>query len=81
MTEQASWIQLPRRRAPKIKIEDALERANRLADWYEANKPSVKRIAVSPDDYKSFEGAAGQGKVTMTDGVVRYRGFVIVAST
>jgi hypothetical protein len=81
MTEQNTWIPLPRRRPPKIKIADAIDRFNRLADWYEENKPTVKRIVVSAADYKSFLEAAGKGSVTYTDGVLRYRGFVIEATT
>lgn len=78
MTEQATWVPLPRRRSPKIKISDAMARVDRLANWYETNKPDVKRIAVTAEDYKSFEEAAGKGQVFLTDGVLRYREFVIV---
>ena len=81
MTDQATWIPLPRRRSPKIKIGDAMTRVDRLAEWYEANKPSVKRIAVTPADYDSFKGSVGTNGVSLTDGVLRYRGFVIEAAT
>ena len=78
MTEQATWVPIPRRRSPKIKISDAMARVDKLANWYEANKPEVTRIAVTADDYKSFEESAGKGEVYLTDGVIRYRNFVIV---
>lgn len=78
MTDQATWIPLPRRRSPRIKVSDAMSRFDKLANWYEANKPEVTRIAVTGDDYKAFEAEAGKGQVYLTDGVLRYRNFVIV---
>jgi hypothetical protein len=78
VTEQASWIPLPRRRRVKAaKLPVAIERANRMIDWYEANRPSVNRLAVTPEDYKAFEEGVGQyGIYLATDGV-KYRSFVI----
>lgn len=59
MSEQATWIPLPRRRPSKVKASDAIERANRLAVWYETNKPEVTRISVTKGDYDAFKEAVG----------------------
>lgn len=80
MSDQATWIPLPRRRASKAKLPDVLQRADRLIDWYEANKPRVKRLAVVAADYVALEESVGTHNVTLTKEGIRYRGFTLYRS-
>jgi hypothetical protein len=65
------------RRAVASKLPEAIQKANRLIDWYEANRPSVKRLAVMPADYRAFEEGVGTYGITLSGDGVSYRGFVI----
>jgi hypothetical protein len=80
MTEQLNWVPLPRKRIDNIKIEEALERVNPLAEWYHTYKPLVKRIVVSKGDYKSFQEAVGTESITENESGLHYRGFLIAVA-
>lgn len=75
MSEQSTWVPLPKRRTRAAKLPDALNSANRLIDWYMTNKPRVKRLAVTKSQLLAFKDAAGTNTITYVDGVVKYRGF------
>lgn len=78
MVEQATWVPVGRRRRAKAaKLPDALDRAGKLIDWYEANKPSVQRLAVTPADYKAFEEGVGTHGIYLSETGVKYRNFLI----
>jgi hypothetical protein len=78
--EQSSWIPLTKPRKTPIKISEAMERANKLIEWYRLNKPEVTRCWVTKEDYKAFEEAVGTKGVTLTDEGVQYRGLLIAVA-
>lgn len=77
MVEQADWVAMRRRRVKTAKLPDAIDRANKMIDWFEVNKPAVKRLAVTSADYKSFEQGTGTHGIRLTGTGVEYRGFLI----
>lgn len=77
MSQQADWVAMRRRPKRTAKLPDALDRANKLIDWYQVNKPEVKRLAVTSADYKAFEQGTGTHGVRITGAGVEYRGFII----
>lgn len=80
MKYQSTWIPVPQGRAPKVKVGDAMKRADKLIDWYTAYNPEVRRLVVATQDYSSFEASAGKGAVVVTEEGLRYRGFLIVSA-
>jgi hypothetical protein len=79
MSEQATWIPLPKGRKSRVKIADALARVNRLAEWYRVNKPAVTRILVTKGDFKSIEESVGTNGITLNEEGMFYRGYRIDA--
>jgi len=77
MNEQINWVPLPRKRPKKVKLPDALERAERLIDWYRANKPDIARIAVSESYYRSFEEGVGTYGIRLTSAGLVWRDFLL----
>ena len=81
MSEQATWVPLPRRRGPKAKLPAVLERANRLIDWYEVHKPEVRRLTCTVTDYDAFEEAANDpahsARLRRTGEGIIYRGILM----
>lgn len=77
MSEQATWVPLPKRRIKAAKLPSALKGADRLIDWYLGNKPDVRRLAVSVSDYKAFEEHVGHDGILLTKTGIKYRGFEI----
>jgi hypothetical protein len=77
MVEQADWVAMRRRPVKTAKLPDAIDRANKLIDWYEINKPTVRRLAVTSSDYKAFEKGTGTHGIHLTTAGVEYRGFLI----
>ena len=80
MSEQTTWIPLPKARRKKVKVIDAIERVEQLAFWYAQHRPQVQRIWVTPDDYAAFEAATGTRGISLTVNGIYYRGFRIEAT-
>lgn len=62
-------------------IEEVMAGVHELADWYEKFKPDVKRIHMIRSEWdlvKRWPKAAELHGVTCIDGVLRFRGFVLV---
>lgn len=77
MSQQASWVSVPKRRVKPAKLPAAIENANRLIDWYQQNKPDVARLAVTAADYKAFAQGVDTYGITKSEEGPRYRGFLI----
>lgn len=80
MSEQMTWVPTPKAKPRMVKVADAMGRVNRLANWYETNKPSVSRIFVTKEDYKSFEEAVNTNGISLDKDGLRYRRYLIVVA-
>lgn len=80
MSEQATWVPLPKKRVQKVRAADALARCERLVNWYEAYKPEVERLLVTQGDYQALEEAAGTHGIAIDSQGLRYRIFRVVVS-
>jgi hypothetical protein len=77
MSEQTTWIPLPKAKKKTAKIADAIDRVEPLAAWYRAHKPEVKRIVVSSADYRAFEAAVNTRGISINNAGICFRGFRI----
>ena len=65
-------------RAPSV-VRKSIEP---LAEWYRANKPDVKRLVISQDDYDRLMGASKstltRNSFTLLNGELRWKDFQVV---
>jgi hypothetical protein len=66
------------REPPLPSLSEVLSRADRLIDWYAANRPTVKRLAVTARDWKVLSRRVdADSPLTMGEGGVLYRDFLL----
>lgn len=80
MSEQSTWVPLPKKRTKAAKLPEAIAGADKMIDWYLQNKPGVRRVAVTPGGYKAFEEAVGTHGIVLSADGIKYRGFMIYAT-
>lgn len=77
MSEQATWVPIPRARVKPSRPSDAIARMDRLINWCKKFKPESTHVTLFPCDFAAFKNSVGTGGITQTAQGIMYRDFYI----